>query len=263
MVVLIFALALVFLGAAAVSFWAGLNLVPTDLGLVLYQVAAVFAAAGGLALALGAAVRAVVAAIHAKARNDEKARNGAAVEKAIVAEPPRFTGLERDLFSEQDPGPRPALAAPDISKLDIPPPETAAAPVPRAGSETAPEPAREMAVDAQASPHPEDESAIPAADGAREAAGGDAEQVAPPGEEGSSSSGLIADADLAAMAAGAAEEPPLAPIETLDVVGAYDSGGTRFTMYSDGSVHAVGPDGERRFRTLDDLRRFLDQKPVA
>ena len=68
--------------------------------------------------------------------------------------------------------------------------------------------------------------------------------------------GLIADADLAALHS---EEhlPPLAPIHTLEIVGAYDSAGTRFTMYSDGSVIAAGPEGERRFRTLDELRRHL------
>ena len=67
--------------------------------------------------------------------------------------------------------------------------------------------------------------------------------------------GLIADADLAALAEDML--PPLAPISTLEVVGAYDSAGTRFTMYSDGSVTAAGPEGETRFRTLDDLRRHL------
>ncbi|MFY8114791.1 MAG: hypothetical protein ACOVOC_11265, partial [Rhabdaerophilum sp.] len=68
--------------------------------------------------------------------------------------------------------------------------------------------------------------------------------------------GLIADADLAALDDG---RPPLPPLETLDVVGAYDSGGTRFTMYSDGSVVAAGPEGETRYPTLQDLRRHLDQ----
>ncbi|MCZ8182109.1 MAG: hypothetical protein O9322_03995 [Beijerinckiaceae bacterium] len=68
--------------------------------------------------------------------------------------------------------------------------------------------------------------------------------------------GLIADADLAALDEG---RPPLAPLETLEVVGAYDSGGTRFTMYSDGSVVAAGPEGETRYPTLQDLRRHLDQ----
>ena len=68
--------------------------------------------------------------------------------------------------------------------------------------------------------------------------------------------GLIADADLAALED---SKPPLAPLDTLDVVGAYDSGGTRFTMYSDGSVVAAGPEGETRYPTLQDLRRHLDQ----
>jgi hypothetical protein len=68
--------------------------------------------------------------------------------------------------------------------------------------------------------------------------------------------GLIRDADFAAVA----DEvlPPLAPVSSLDVVGSYDSGGTRFTMYSDGSVVAAGSDGEQRFRSLDELRRHID-----
>jgi|GEM_PF-3371285 len=68
--------------------------------------------------------------------------------------------------------------------------------------------------------------------------------------------GLIADADLAALETG---EPPLAPLETLDIVGAYDSGGTRFTMYSDGSVMAVGGALNQRFPSLDALRLYIDQ----
>ena len=68
--------------------------------------------------------------------------------------------------------------------------------------------------------------------------------------------GLIHDADFAAVADQAL--PPLAPVSSLDVIGAYDSGGTRFTMYSDGSVVAAGPEGERRFRSLDELRRHID-----
>lgn len=72
----------------------------------------------------------------------------------------------------------------------------------------------------------------------------------------SSVPGLIADADLAALEQSA---PPLAPLETLEIVGSYDSGGTRFTMYSDGSVVASGPEGETRYPTLQDLRRHLDQ----
>lgn len=68
--------------------------------------------------------------------------------------------------------------------------------------------------------------------------------------------GLIADADLAALEE---SKPPLPPLDTLEVVGSYDSGGTRFAMYSDGSVVAVGPEGETRYPTLQDLRRHLDQ----
>jgi hypothetical protein len=70
-----------------------------------------------------------------------------------------------------------------------------------------------------------------------------------------STPGLIADDDLAALAD---EAPALAPLETLDIVGAYDSGGTRFTMYSDGSVTALGEGVDRRFPSLDALRAFID-----
>lgn len=68
--------------------------------------------------------------------------------------------------------------------------------------------------------------------------------------------GLIHDADFAAVSDEAL--PSLAPISTLEIVGAYDSGGTRFTMYSDGSVMAAGPNDERRFRSLDELRQHID-----
>lgn len=71
----------------------------------------------------------------------------------------------------------------------------------------------------------------------------------------SSTPGLIPDADMAAIAAD--NTPPLAPLETLTAVGSYDSGGTRFTMYSDGSVVAQGPEGERRFHSLEELRRHI------
>ncbi|MGL5447910.1 MAG: hypothetical protein ACRDBL_11430 [Rhabdaerophilum sp.] len=70
-----------------------------------------------------------------------------------------------------------------------------------------------------------------------------------------STPGLIADDDLAALQD---DEPTLAPLEMLEVVGAYDSGGTRFTMYSDGSVTALGEGVDRRFKSLDDLRAFID-----
>lgn len=79
-------------------------------------------------------------------------------------------------------------------------------------------------------------------------------EVAP--SEASPAQGLIHDADFAAVAD--QELPPLAPLANLDVIGAYDSGGTRFTMYSDGSVVAAGPEDERRFRSLDELRSHID-----
>jgi hypothetical protein len=51
--------------------------------------------------------------------------------------------------------------------------------------------------------------------------------------------------------------PPLAPLSTLEVVRSYESGGTRFTMYSDGSFVSSNEDGEQRFRSLDELRATL------
>ncbi|MCA0402031.1 MAG: hypothetical protein LCH38_14605 [Proteobacteria bacterium] len=83
----------------------------------------------------------------------------------------------------------------------------------------------------------------------------EAETVPAPEVTLPSAPGLIPDADLLSLEQ---TEAPLAPIETLEVVGSYDSGGTRFTMYSDGSVTAIGPEGERRFASLDLLRRHLD-----
>jgi hypothetical protein len=66
--------------------------------------------------------------------------------------------------------------------------------------------------------------------------------------------GLLPDDDLETLAQ---EEAPLAPLETLEEVGSYESAGTRFTMYSDGSVVTSGPDGQKRHRTLEDLRAAL------
>lgn len=96
-------------------------------------------------------------------------------------------------------------------------------------------------------------------DSAREASG-DESATSEPVEEApalppASMPGLIPDADLAALTADVG--PSLAPLATLAAVGSYDSGGTRFTMYSDGSVVAQGPEGERRFRSLEELRRHI------
>lgn len=74
-------------------------------------------------------------------------------------------------------------------------------------------------------------------------------------EPAPASPGLIADADLAALQD---TTPRLPSLDQLEVVGSYDSAGTRYTMYSDGSVVASGPAGEVRYPTLQDLRRHLD-----
>lgn len=58
-------------------------------------------------------------------------------------------------------------------------------------------------------------------------------------------------------------EPQLAPISELEVVGSYESAGTYFTMYSDGSVVTSGEEGERRFSTLDALRAYLAAKAAG
>lgn len=69
--------------------------------------------------------------------------------------------------------------------------------------------------------------------------------------------GLLPDDDLVSLAEAA---EPLAPLETLEEVGSYESAGTKFTMYSDGSVVTSNPEGQNRYRTLDDLRAFLATK---
>ena len=94
------------------------------------------------------------------------------------------------------------------------------------------------------------EPAIPPADPGEEPAMAADVDETPPGI-----SGLIPDADSAALAEAV---ETLAPLETLDIVGSYDSGGTRFTMYSDGSVTAKGESVDRRFPSLDALRTFID-----
>lgn len=107
-----------------------------------------------------------------------------------------------------------------------------------------PELAPAPVVDAPQSEQPTDEESAPEAADAAVDAGG---RLLP--------AGLIADEDLARLAE---EDMTLAPLDTLDVVGAYDSGGVRFTMYSDGSVNAVAPHGTRRYHSLEALRKQLD-----
>lgn len=187
--------------------------------------------------------------------------------------------LERDLFAQMDALPEPPPVTipelPDIPEVaEIPQPEIPAVPerpvvhapaasgpdpfalpplepIPSpafAGPERTPEPVIDRpppAAPADATPDRDEQDAG--------AAAAPAEAIAP---HPAPAPGLIHDADYAAVA----DEmlPPLAPVSTLDVIGAYDSGGTRFTMYSDGSVVAAGPDSERRFRSLDELRQHID-----
>ncbi len=103
----------------------------------------------------------------------------------------------------------------------------------------------------------EPESA-PASNGTAETS---AEATALPEPGPGATAGLIHDADFAAVADEAM--PPLAPLATLEAVGSYDSAGTRFTMYSDGSVVAAGPEGEQRFRSLEELRAYIDTSAKA
>lgn len=186
--------------------------------------------------------------------------------------------LERDLFAQMDalpepppvsipePGSAPAVEAdpvpaprPDLFAL--PPLE----PIPQASfaaPDKAPEPAIEPLPSATSDPfdavladalpaHDEKPAEMPAVIEAPVAPAPEPAVAAP-----IPAPGLIHDADFAAVA----DEmlPALAPISTLEIIGAYDSGGTRFTMYSDGSVVAAGPDSERRFRSLDELRQHID-----
>lgn len=48
-----------------------------------------------------------------------------------------------------------------------------------------------------------------------------------------------------------------APVAGPAVIGTYESGGNLYTMYADGSIHALTPDGEYRFASLDELKTFI------
>lgn len=142
--------------------------------------------------------------------------------------------------------PAPAVTEPDQPKADLPtidlPPVELPAPVDIDAIRAAVDDAVSEAV-AQV----EDEEKPESSEDKRAGEG-----ASPPSK---TTSGLIEDDDLTAIAT--AHEAPLAPLSTLTAVGSYDSGGTRFTMYSDGSVVAQGTEGERRFRSLEELRRHI------
>lgn len=126
------------------------------------------------------------------------------------------------------------------------------------------DPAKSEEAEAVAEPEPDApetvEAALEPAAGIEEPAPIAAEEDEAEEAEAAVPAGLIADEDLAALETALA---PLAPLDTLEVVGAYDSGGVRFTMYSDGSVNAVGAGGERRYPSLEALRKQLDSGQSA
>jgi hypothetical protein len=196
-----------------------------------------------------------------------------AADDAFMAE------FEKDIFAEfrspADPAPAdnapPAAADADIlAELRLDPPEEPAAPADPAAedddillpaSEKPSEPQADNAVsdesDAEEAPAeaPAPAAAIQTSPPEPGPADDEAEEQPQAPSKPAPAPGLIPDDDLAALEM---EQPAFAPLETLDVVGSYDSGGTRFTMYSDGSVTAVGPTLDRRFESLDKLRAFID-----
>ena len=253
---------------AATAFWLALQLIPTDLGNS-YMVAACILFTGALVLvALASVGRAIVHEIHALqlAVMLPPAAPEAAIPPLVVAPPAaperpvtpvpaqvgagealggmmradrspvsesRILGdLERDLFAK--------LKSPPLKISPLP-------------DEPAPAPAIED--------EPRDSGLSGAMRENKADTGKNDDPILPPlpklpdFEGGPPTPGLIHDEDLARLSEAKAE---LAPLETLDIVGAYDSAGTRFTMYSDGSVTAKGEGVDRRFRSLDDLRAFID-----
>lgn len=262
------------------------------------KAAAGFPAGGAIALgAAGAAAAAAAVSSLADAGHEAVAEPAPAapVDVAPSTLHDRLTAeLERDLFAETIGDLRTALALPPVPEIapvstaDLAMKETESAASPVHGAAAKPDPFVFPALepippadpvieakfddeepDNQRDAEPDDvvgDEAVPAssaqpgvldADIAAATVEPDAPEpdVVPPAPA-SPAPGLIHDADYAAVA----DEvlPSLAPLAGLEIVGAYDSGGTRFTMYSDGSVTAAGPEGEKRFRSLEELRRHID-----
>jgi hypothetical protein len=59
------------------------------------------------------------------------------------------------------------------------------------------------------------------------------------------------------------QKPLNAPEQDLAVVGAYESGGSRYTMYSDGSVMAETGGQSLRFTGLDKLKEYMGRSARA
>ena len=57
------------------------------------------------------------------------------------------------------------------------------------------------------------------------------------------------------------ERPPVSSDE--GVVRVYTIGDSSFTMYADGTIRADTPQGIRTFTTMDELKAYLDQRPMA
>ena len=208
------------------------------------------------ALVAGAAIGAAAISIR-EAATAEPTRDAAldAFEQALMAE---ASDISHAASTPEPAQPMPSVSMPealDINPADEPATEPEPAPLTMPTLAPMPEP---PAFTLQAIPDP---PALSIEQEIRAQLGHPpgAEPVVQPAEsapEPEAPPGLIADEDLATLEQ---SSPPLAPLDTLEVVGAYDSGGTRFAMYSDGSVVAAGPDGETRYPTLQDLRRHLDQ----
>jgi hypothetical protein len=64
----------------------------------------------------------------------------------------------------------------------------------------------------------------------------------------------VPDAGHEAQAPEEEMEPAAAPV----VVGTYMSGGNQYVMYSDGSIEAETPTGRYRFKSLDELKSFIE-----
>ena len=279
MVLAIALLGCVALAAAMWSGYAAINLVPTELGLVQMSVAATFASAALVLFGIALAVRAVTASLAAPAVRPDLASPrsepaaaaksepvapvlagaaagaaGLAAGAALSREPStsaadiRLEEFERDLFA---PLPRPDEPA-------MPPMEPEPAFEPMADEEPLPEgaPVTEEAPQPEADVEPAIEASEAAPESEPEAAADPRPMPAPEPAPDAPAPGLLPDADLDALTA---EAPAMPPLESLSVVGAYDSGGTRFTMYSDGSVTAANEAGTERFPSLDALRAHIAQ----
>lgn len=100
-----------------------------------------------------------------------------------------------------------------------------------------------------------------------------------PDDDGKGADFAFADSDALAPepepeAAGANEEPETRttdappperrPVSSDEgIVRVYTIGDSSFTMYSDGTIRADTPQGARYFATMDELKAYLDQRPIA